>query len=107
MDLLMEHHYVHHSLRMPPEKWPNPVHRAFEHVNPDVYVPMQGPSELGASGKLAEWDRTSDLGRIEVPTLVIGARHDTMNPEHPEWMAGEIYFEGLIRFIQDVDAGRF
>ena len=30
--------------------------------------PHAGPRELGASGALAEWDRTSDLGRIEVPT---------------------------------------
>ena len=126
MELLIEHHYVHHILRMPPEQWPDPVNRAFKHVNPNVYVPMQGPSELGASGKLVDWDRTAELGKIEVPTLVIGARYDSMDPEHMEWMAGavtdgrylycpngshlaqyddqEVYFEGLIEFIRDVDA---
>ena len=52
MELLMEHHYVHHVLRMPPEEWPDPVNRGFAHINPAIYVPMQGPSELGASGKL-------------------------------------------------------
>jgi proline iminopeptidase len=129
MELLMEHHYVHHVLRMPPDEWPDPLLRAFKHMNASVYIPMQGPSELGASGTLGDWDRTHDLGRIEVPTLVIGARHDTMDPEHMEWMAGEfekgrylycpdgshlamyddqeVYFEGLIDFIRDVDAGRF
>jgi proline iminopeptidase len=129
MELLMEHHYVHHILRMPPEEWPDPLLRAFNHLNTSVYIPMQGPSELGASGALAEWDRTEDLGGIEVPTLVIGARYDTMDPEHMEWMAGElkkgrylycpdgshlalyddqkVYFTGLIEFIRDVDAGRF
>ena len=128
MELLMEHHYVHHILRMPPDEWPDPLLRALEHLNPSVYIPMQGPSELGASGVLADWDRTADLGRIQAPTLVIGAAHDTMDPEHMEWMAGElengrylycpngshlalyddqeIYFEGLIEFIRDVDAGR-
>ena len=126
MELLIEHHYVHHILRMPPEQWPDPVNRAFKHLNPNVYVPMQGPSELGASGKLVDWDRTADLGKIEVPTLVIGARYDSMDPEHMEWMAGavadgrylycpngshlaqyddqEVYFEGLIEFVRDVDA---
>ena len=126
MELLIEHHYVHHILRMPPEQWPDPVNRAFKHVNPNVYVPMQGPSELGASGKLVDWDRTAELGKIEVPTLVIGARYDSMDPEHMEWMAGavtdgrylycpngshlaqyddqEVYFEDLIEFIRDVDA---
>jgi len=129
MELLMQHHYVHHVLRMPADGWPEPVLRTFKHLNPAVYVPMQGPSELGASGKIADWDRTLDLPRIEVPTLTIGAAHDTMDPAHMEWMARtvrkgrylhcpngghlaqfddqETYVGGLIRFIADVDAGRF
>jgi proline iminopeptidase len=124
-ELLMNHHYVQHVLRMPVDEWPDPVNRSFAHVNPDIYVPMQGPSELGASGKLLHWDRTADLKEITVPTLVIGARYDTMDPEHMEWMAGEFpagrylhcpngshlamyddvetYFDGLIRFVRDVD----
>jgi hypothetical protein len=48
---------------------------------------MQGPSELGASGKLVHWDRTADLRTIEVPTLVIGAQHDTMDPAQMDGMA--------------------
>jgi proline iminopeptidase len=126
--LLMEHHYVHHVCRIPLGEWPDPVVRTFAHLNPSIYVPMQGPSELGASGKLANWDRTEDLKDITVPTLVIGARYDTMDPAHMEMMASalpkgrylycpqgshlsmyddqEVYMEGLIRFIEDVDAGR-
>lgn len=129
MELLMQHHYVHHVLRMPPEDWPEPVARMFKHLNPAIYIPMQGPSELGASGKLVHWDRTADLGQIEVPTLTIGARYDTMDPKHMEWMASAVrrgrylncpqgshcalyddqavYFRGLIQFIHDVNAGRF
>ncbi len=129
MDLLMEHHYIHHVLRMPIAEWPDPANRGFAHINPSIYVPMQGPSELGASGKLVDWDRTEDLGRIEVPTLAIGAEHDTMDPQHMAWMASavqrgrslhcpngshmamyddqDIYFRGLIEFVHDVDAGRF
>jgi proline iminopeptidase len=122
MELLMEHHYVYHVLRRPPEQWPDPVTRAFNHINPAIYVPLQGPSELGLSGKLERWDRTADLANIEVPTLVIGAEHDTMDPSHMEWMAGAVkqgtylhcpngshmamhddqstYMEGLIRFLR-------
>ena len=129
MELLMEKHYVNHVLRMPAADWPDPVNRAFKHLNPSIYVPMQGPSELGASGKLLNWDRTNDLGRIEVPTLTIGATYDTMDPAHMEWMAGALqhgrylhcpngshmapyddqvtYFEGVIEFIHDVDDGTF
>ena len=129
MELLIEHHYVNHFLRMPPSEWPEPVNRAFKHLNPSIYVPMQGPSELGASGKLLHWDRTGDLGLIKVPTLIIGAQYDTMDPKHMEWMASAVqngrylycpngshlalyddqktYFEGLVHFIGDVDNGEF
>jgi proline iminopeptidase len=128
MELLIPHHYVHHVLRRPYDQWPDPVNRAFKHLNPAIYMPLQGPSELGASGKLLHWDRTNDLANITVPTLVIGARYDTMDPDHLAWMAGalangrfllcpegshlalyddqQVYFEGLIQFIRDVAAGR-
>jgi proline iminopeptidase len=113
---------------MPVADWPDPVKRAFDHVNADIYVSMQGPSELGASGKLVQWDRTNDIHQISVPTLVIGAGHDTMDPAYKEWMASvmphgrylfcpegshlamyddqQTYFEGLTRFLWDVDAGK-
>jgi proline iminopeptidase len=91
-ELLMQQHYVHHVLRMPAEDWPDPVQRAFAHINPAIYVSMQGPSELGisANASLAHWDRTSDLASIDVPALVVGARHDTMDPAFMEMMAGRL-----------------
>jgi proline iminopeptidase len=49
MELLTEHYYVHHVLRMPAAEWPEPVQRAFAHTNLAIYAPMQGPSELGSS----------------------------------------------------------
>jgi proline iminopeptidase len=123
MELLNEHHYVHHVLRMPLDEWPNPVQRAFAAINPAIYVSMQGPSELGISGraKLAAWSRFGDLGSVTVPTLVIGARHDTMDPAHMEEVAARLangrylfcptgshlamyddqrtYFSGLVGFL--------
>jgi proline iminopeptidase len=129
MELLIPNHYQQHILRMPPDQWPDGVQRAFKHLNPDIYIPMQGPSELGASGKLVNWDRTADLGKITVPTLAIGAGHDTMDPKAMEEMSRLVkrgrfllcpdgghlamyddqktYFDGLIKFIKDVDARRF
>ena len=89
-DLLMKHYYLDHLLRMPLEDWPDPVIRCFAHLNHPVYELMQGPSELGASGRLVGWDRSADLHRIEVPTLVIGAAHDTMDPEHMRRVANAI-----------------
>jgi proline iminopeptidase len=126
MELLMEHHYVEHVLRMPVAEWPEPVVRGFAHINQQIYVSMQGPSELGMSGSLLDWDRTGDLARIEVPTLVIGARYDTMDPAWMEDMVRRLpngrylycregshcamyddqqaYFAGLIDFLLDAVA---
>jgi len=126
MQLLYEQHYVHHVLRMPADEWPDPVQRGFAHINPAIYVAMQGPSELGISpgAKLARWDRTGQLSSIEVPALVIGARYDTMDPAYMEMMAGRLpagrylycpngshlamyddqqtYFGGFIGFLHDL-----
>ncbi|HVR28147.1 MAG TPA: alpha/beta fold hydrolase, partial [Thermoanaerobaculia bacterium] len=46
LELLVPHHYVHHVLRRPPAEWPDAVNRAFAPLNADIYLPMQGPSEL-------------------------------------------------------------
>jgi proline iminopeptidase len=128
MELLVPHFYEQHSLRLPADQWPDPVQRAFAHINSEIYVPMQGPSELGMhpDATLAAWDRVEDLHRIALPTLVIGARYDTMDPAHMEMMAGrfprgeylycpdgshlalyddqEVYFAGLIDFLANLPA---
>jgi len=97
-------------------------------MNRAINVPTQGPSEMSASGRLVNWDRSQDLGRIKVPTLVIVGGHDTMDPKHMEWMSHQFpkgrylfcpngshlaqyddqqtYITGLIGFIRDVDAGK-
>ena len=92
-ELFIEHHDVDHLLRMPPDALPDPLLRALKHVNTSVCIPMQGPSELAASTAplaLANSELTHAVRPIETPTLVIGVRHDTMDPEHMEWMATEL-----------------
>jgi len=131
MELIVNNYYTEHILRMPVEDWPEPVNRSFKHMNPDVYVTMQGPSEFGVKGDatLKNWDVKDQLHKISVPTLTIGATHDTMDPEHMKWISSEVqngrfllcpngshlsqfddqevFFEGLIDFIQDVNDGSF
>lgn len=125
MELLVPHFYMKHICRL--EEWPDALVRSFGKMNKQVYVLMQGPSEFGASGRLEKWDRKADLGRITVPTLVIGATHDTMDPEHMRWVSTQVkqgsfllcpqgshlaiwddqrtYASGLVRFLKAVDAG--
>jgi proline iminopeptidase len=125
MELLIPNFYNKHICRL--EEWPDPVNRAFAKLNQEIYVTMQGPSEFGISGRLENWDRKADLKNIAVPTLVIGARHDTMDPEHMHWMSKQVqngsylycangshmcmyddqdtYLNGLIKFIKAIDQG--
>lgn len=122
MELLMPNFYEKHVLRLPAKDWPEPVTRSLGKTNQSLYVTMQGPSEFGISGKLEKWNRMPDLKNINIPTLVIGARYDTMDPKHMEEMSKlvkkgtylfcpegghmafyddqEIYFKGLISFLK-------
>jgi proline iminopeptidase len=128
MALLMPHFYEKHVLRMPATSWPEPVTRSFGKMNHSLYVTMQGPSEFGISGKLAQWDVKNQLKNITVPTLTIGGQFDTMDPEHMKWMSTAVqngrylycekgshmsmyddqstYMNGLIGFMRDVDQGQ-
>lgn len=125
--LLMTEYYPKHICRLP--EWPEAVNRSFKHVNYPIYLMMQGPSEFSVGGRLANWDRSNDLKNITVPTLTVGATHDTMDPEHMRWMSTQVqkgrfllcpngshlcmwddqqhFFPGVIQFIRDVDEGNF
>lgn len=130
LDLIVQHYYTKHVIRMPVDEWPEPINRSFKHLNPDVYVTMQGPSEFGIKGDatLKHWDVKERLKEITVPTLSIGATYDTMDPKQMEWIANEVqngrylhcpngshlsqfddqkvFFKGLIQFIEDVNNGK-
>lgn len=125
MELLIPNWYHKHICRL--EEWPDPVVRSINHVNSVIYTMMQGPSEMGISGRLANWDIKDRLHEIKVPALMIGARFDTMDPEHMKWMSTQVqhgrylycpegshlamwddqshYYPGIIQFIKDVDSG--
>ncbi|MEO7749399.1 MAG: proline iminopeptidase-family hydrolase [Sphingomicrobium sp.] len=90
MALLMPNWYEQHILRRPAAEWPEPVERAAVNINRTFYVTMQGPSEMGASGRLLNWDRFADLKRIKVPTLVVSGKYDTMDPAYMAAMAKQL-----------------
>jgi len=123
MELLIPHFYAKHLCRLP--QLPDPVNRTFKHVNSVIYTMMQGPSEFGISGRLANWDIKNQLNKITVPTLMIGAKHDTMDPKAMEeqskmvkngsylycpngshlsmWDDQKVFMEGVIKWIKEVD----
>ena len=127
MKLLIPNFYSKHILRLDANLWPEPVNRSFSKINQSLYVTMQGPSEFGLSGKLEKWDVTKELPKLTVPTLSIGAKFDTMDPEHMKWIATQVkngtylycekgshmsmyddqstYMTGLIKFLKDTNEG--
>ena len=129
MELLMPNFYAKHICRIPLDKWPEPITRSFAKMNQSLYVTMQGPSEFGISGKLLLWDVKAELPKLTIATLTIGGAFDTMDPEHMKWMSTQVkngrylhcpngshmsmyddqqvYMNGLIQFLQDVDKGNF
>lgn len=129
-ELVTQHYYPKHVLRKPLEEWPEFMNRAFSHLNPNIYIYMQGYSEFGVTGDatLKGWDISGRLNELKIPTLMIGGTYDTMDPKYMEWMSTEVqngrslttesahmsqyddpdaYFSGLIKFIKDVNTGDF
>ena len=123
MELLLPNFYKEHLCRL--KEWPDGLNRASKHVNGEIYTLMQGPSEFGISGRLAKWDIKNRLHEITIPTLMIGAKYDTMDPKAMEeqsklvkkgrylfcpngshlamWDDQKVFMNGVIQFINDVD----
>jgi proline-specific peptidase len=78
--------YHRHLCRADP--WPEALLRSSAQMDGNqVYLTMNGPTEFDVIGRLREWDRTADLGRIDVPTLVTCGRYDEITPSCSETIA--------------------
>ena len=72
--------YERHVCRVVP--FPPEVTQSFDQVtrNPTVYHTMNGPNEFFVVGTLKNWDITSELHKIDTPTLILSGRHDEATP---------------------------
>ena len=126
LQMVNDHFYAKHICRL--EEWPEAITGSFERLNYKLYDLMQGPSEFRVGGRLIDWDITDRLGEITVPTLMVGAEHDTMDPDKMTkqatlvangrslhcyngshlcmWDDQEAFMGGVTNFIEDVEAGR-
>jgi proline-specific peptidase len=64
----------------------------------EIYLTMWGPSEFCVTGTLKEWDITSRLGEIRVPTLVLCGRDDEATPALAETIQQGIPGSELVIF---------
>lgn len=128
-NLLMNKLYTKVVCRLPLEQWPEPLMRAFKKVNSIIYIQMQGVDEFHVTGNFKDWDMWDRLPNIKVPTLVLGAMYDEMNPEDMKREGRLIpnsrtylcpngshlamyddqqnYFKSLIGFLKEVEDNKF
>jgi proline-specific peptidase len=90
--------YKRHVCRLDP--WPDNVMRSFTGLreHPEVYLTMQGPNEFVITGTLKNWDITSRLGEIQVPTLITAGRHDEFTPRQAQALSSGIQGSELVTF---------
>ena len=71
--------YAKHVCRIPQ---PACVVASFEQLGaePTVYHTMNGPSEFHVIGSLKTWDIRQDLGKINIPTLLVSGAFDEATP---------------------------
>ena len=65
--------------------WTAVTDTVFAQLNEQIYNYMEGPSEFTITGTLKGYDRTADLGKIEVPTLFLGGDCDEAPPATVEY----------------------
>ena len=122
------HVYYHrHLCRLNP--WPDCLNRTFEKLaqDPEVYTTMWGPSEFHCTGTLQNWNIESQLGGIDIPTLILSGEYDESTPainevlhrgiQNSEWVLFEEsshtphlevtqkYLQVLAKFLIRVEAG--
>lgn len=126
-NLLTEKLYKQVLCRSDP--WPDPLNESFKKFNASIYNQMQGVDEFHITGNFKDWEMWDRLPTIAVPTLVLGARYDEMNPADIR-REGQLipnsrtvicpngshlsmyddpdhYFQAIIAFLKDVSTDRF
>lgn len=121
--LVIQELYIKYISVLP--EFPEPLLRTLSKNNNAISEVMLGESPLNVNGTMMDWDIGNKLKNIRVPTLVVGAKNDNMNPEYLKWMSNQypnghyLYCEngshlamwddqqtfmtGIINFINDVD----
>lgn len=75
----------HFVCRLDP--YPQFLKEGAHYRNPEVYNIMWGPSEFHVTGNLKEFDCTSQLNEIQVPTLYTCGRYDEATPDSTKYFS--------------------
>ncbi len=82
-ELLATHWFPRHFCRA---EWPDSFSEGLETLNRSYLEHFLGANIFDLSGVAMTWDRSVDLGRIDVPTLLVTGRNDYFRQEDVEAM---------------------
>lgn len=88
--MVLDSWYKKHICRMDP--WPESMNHALQQINTELLLTFVGPNPFEVEGNLKHWSAFDRLDRITIPTLVMGAENDSMDPDHLREMAGRLPF---------------
>jgi proline iminopeptidase len=74
---MMQYYQLYLARKLP---WSADIDSSFAQINGDLYNYMNGPSEFALTGTLRNYDRTSRLHEITVPTLFLTGQYDEAIP---------------------------
>jgi proline iminopeptidase len=79
---------------------PEPLIRASQGMGHNVYQTMWGPTEGYVTGNLRNYDQTSHLDEISIPTLFTCGRFDEASPEATAWYQSFVPNAEMVVFEQ-------
>lgn len=85
----MKEYYKRHVCRLDP--LPSVLVESRAKANKDVYMTMWGPSEFSPTGNLKTFDCTTQLHKINIPSLFVCGRYDEAAPESTQ------YYQSLLQ----------
>jgi proline iminopeptidase len=126
-EVMDKYFYSKYMCRLEP--WPEPLVRADQKTNSEVFNVIHGPNEFVTTGIGKDWDRWKELHHIRVPTLLVVGRYDTMSVQDVQRMGRLVpnsrvvvckngshlsmyddqktYFHHIMKFIKEVKTNRF
>jgi proline iminopeptidase len=79
---------------------PEPLIRASQGMGHTVYQIMWGPAECYVTGNLKDYDRTTHLHEVTLPTLFTCGRFDEASPETTAWYQSLVLNAEMVVFEQ-------
>lgn len=84
---VMQYYQMYVARKQP---WSADIESTLAQMNPALYGYMDGPSEFSITGTLKNYNITSRLGEIKVPTMLVAGQYDEVLPQTL------IYYRNLI-----------